>query len=66
MKIIVPSYSATLGFPGERASALNGNHMEITKFLSKADDSFKRVSGHVARLVNKFGLAKDNMSLGSK
>jgi len=55
-QIIVPNFSAVLGFPGERASALNGNHLEIAKYSSKADDNFVRVSENIARLVGKIGI----------
>jgi hypothetical protein len=56
-QVIVPKDSETLGLPGERTSALNGNHLEITKYSSKADDNFIRVSGNIARLVQKIGHA---------
>ncbi len=52
-QVIVPKDSATLGLPGEKASALNGNHMEIAKYSSKQDDNFIRVCENIARLVHK-------------
>ena len=52
-QVIVPKYSATLGFPDEKISPLNGNHLEIAKYSSKQDNNFIRVSKHIARLVQK-------------
>jgi hypothetical protein len=40
-----------LGLPGEKASALNGNHLEIAKFSSKDDDNYNRVAAHIVKIV---------------
>jgi hypothetical protein len=40
-----------LGFPGEKASALNGNHLEIAKFSSKEDDNYVRVASRIIDIV---------------
>jgi len=42
-----------LGLPNEKTAALNGNHTEITKYASKDDDNFARVSGNIAKIVTK-------------
>ena len=62
-QVIVPKDSATLGFPGERASALNGNHLEIAKYSSKVDDNFVRVSENIARLVQKIVTAQQHVAM---
>jgi hypothetical protein len=49
-----------LGFPSERYSALNGNHLEIVKFSSKEDDNYERVAGNISRLVKIVGLPPNN------
>jgi hypothetical protein len=40
-----------LGLPGEKASALNGNHLEIAKFSSKDDDNYNRVAANIVKIV---------------
>jgi hypothetical protein len=40
-----------LGLPDEKASALNGNHLEIAKFSSKDDDNYNRVAAHIVKIV---------------
>jgi hypothetical protein len=40
-----------LGFPGEKTSALNGNHLEIAEFSSKEDDNYVRVASHIIDIV---------------
>lgn len=62
-QVIVPKYSAILGFPGERASALNGNHLEIAKYSSKADDNFVRVSENIARLIQNIVTAQQDVAM---
>ena len=62
-QVIVPKDSATLGFPGERTSALNGNHLEIAKYSSKEDDNFVRVSGNIARLVQKIVIPQQHIAM---
>jgi hypothetical protein len=42
-----------IGIAGEKASALNGNHSEIVKFLSKEDDNYIRVTGNISMLMKK-------------
>jgi NACHT domain len=44
-----------LGFPGERTSALNGDHLEIVMFSSREDNNYYRVAGELSRL-NKIAL----------
>jgi hypothetical protein len=46
-------YSATLGLPNEKSSALNGNHLEISTYESKDDDNFSRVAGNIAMMIDK-------------
>ena len=52
-QLIVPKDSAVIGFPGEKASALNGNHLEIVKYSSKEDDNYIRLRGNILRIKNK-------------
>jgi uncharacterized protein (UPF0333 family) len=40
-----------LGLPGEKISALNGNHLEIAKFSSKDDNNYKMVAGNIVKIV---------------
>jgi len=40
--------------------------MEIAKFSSKADDNFRRVAGHISRLVHTFNAAKEAKELETK
>jgi hypothetical protein len=42
-----------IGFPGEKASVLNGNHLEIVRFRSREDDNYLRVVGNISMLKNK-------------
>ena len=49
-QVIVSKDSATLGFPRERSSPLNGNHLEISKFYSKEDDNYVRVARNISKL----------------
>ena len=37
--------------------------MEIAKFLSKEDDNFKRVAGHISRLVDKLSGTREAKEL---
>jgi len=62
LQVIVPKDSATLGLPGEKASSLNGNHLEIAKYFSIADDNFVRVSNNIAQLVAKVVIPQDNVA----
>ena len=57
--MIVPKRSAILEVPNEGSIALNGNHTEITKFSSKEDNNFERVSGILAIIVSK--IRQDSM-----
>jgi hypothetical protein len=43
--------SATLGLPGEKICALNGNHVEIVKFSSKEDGNYLSVAGNIAIVI---------------
>jgi hypothetical protein len=51
MLIIVPRYSAEMGLPDERCVPLNGNHLEIAKYLSREDNNFKTVAGRITVLI---------------
>jgi hypothetical protein len=55
-----------LGFPGERTSALDGNHMEIAKFSSKEDSNYSRVAGNIARIVEKLVVPMTTTSTATK
>lgn len=50
-KIVVPKHSAVMG--DERCVALNGNHVEITKFRSAKDQNFISVSGNLLKLIEE-------------
>ena len=60
---IVPKNSATLGYPGERASALNANHVEIAKYSSKIDNNFVRVSENIARILHKISIPQQDITM---
>jgi len=62
-QVIVPKESATLGFPGERASALNGNHLEIAKYSSRADNNFVRVSANIARIIHNISIPQQDITI---
>ena len=49
----MPDTSAVLNLPSERTSALNGNHLQITKYESKKDNNYVRVSGNIAKMCSK-------------
>jgi hypothetical protein len=51
--MIVPEFSATLEYPGERRVALNGNHLTIAKYCSKRDPNFVTVATTLHKLVAK-------------
>jgi hypothetical protein len=51
--VIVPQSSGTLGFPGERTGPLNGDHLQIARYLSRDDDNYIKVAGNIKRLVKK-------------
>jgi tetratricopeptide (TPR) repeat protein len=46
-------FSATLGFAGEKQAALNGNHSEIVKYQTKADDNYVRVAGNLEIMASR-------------
>jgi hypothetical protein len=58
VQVIVPRYSATLELPGEKTSALNGNHLEIAKFMSENDNNYVRVAANISRLVERLSLVE--------
>ena len=39
---------------GERAIALNGDHLGIAKYESDQDQNFRTVAGNLANLVDQF------------
>lgn len=53
IQLIVPKESAVIGVSGEISSSLNGNHLEIVKFLSKEDDNYITVAGNLSVLMRK-------------
>jgi hypothetical protein len=55
--MVVPEYSATLGYPDEDRVALNGNHLTIAKYPSKRDPNFVKIATRLHGLVAK--IAKD-------
>jgi hypothetical protein len=51
LQVIVPEFSATLGFAAEVRVPLNGDHFSIVKYASKEDNNYRIVSGTLAGLV---------------
>jgi len=51
-QVIVPEFSATLGFPGERCVPLNGNHLEIAKCVSDEDNNYNLLADELEALVS--------------
>jgi hypothetical protein len=51
--MVVPEYSATLGFPDEDRVALNGDHLTIAKYPSKRDPNFVKIATRLHRLVTE-------------
>jgi len=51
--MIVPQTSATLGYPKEIRHGLNGDHLGIAKYSSKADPNYLTVSTELQKLVCK-------------
>jgi hypothetical protein len=49
--MVVPEYSATLGFPDEDRVPLNGDHLTIAKYSSKKDPNFVKIVTRLHRLV---------------
>ena len=49
--MVVPEFSASLGYPGERRAGLNGNHLTIAKYSSKKDWNFATVVTTLHKLV---------------
>lgn len=56
--MVVPEFSATLGFPEEDRVALNGDHLTIAKYSSKKDPNFVKMSTRLHRLIGE--IAKDS------
>jgi hypothetical protein len=50
---VVPETSATLGYPGEEALPLNGNHSTIVKYQSDTDNNYKVVSENISLLLKE-------------
>jgi hypothetical protein len=57
--MVVPEYSATLGFPDEDSVALNGDHLSIAKYSSKKDPNFVKIATRLHRLVAEFAKATE-------
>jgi hypothetical protein len=53
VQVIIPQYSATLGFPGEIGVPLNGNHVSIVQYASEQDNNFRVVSKTIAGLIRE-------------
>jgi len=51
--MIVPEFSATLGYPKEIRHGLNGDHIGIAKYSSKLDPNYGTVSTELRKLVSK-------------
>jgi len=51
--MIVPEFSATLGYPKEITHGLNGDHIGIAKYRSRLDPNYGTVSTELRRLVSK-------------
>jgi hypothetical protein len=62
-QVIVPKSFAILGVPGEKVSALNGNHQEISKFRSKDDDNYIRVAGNLSKLAGTLTAPNQNSNI---
>ena len=54
----MPESSATLGYPREEASALNGDHSTIVKYSSDTDSNYKVVSETLSLMLED---AKKNL-----
>jgi hypothetical protein len=50
---VVPQHTATIGFPDEIYSPLNGNHIQIVKYMSENEDNYQRVAGNISIVVQK-------------
>ena len=50
-QVVVPEYSATLGFPEEIRVALNGDHTSIVTYSSKEDNNYRVVSRTLVGMV---------------
>ena len=51
--MVVPKSSATLQYPGENTAGLNGNHLTITKYVSKQDLNFITIAIELHNLVTE-------------
>jgi hypothetical protein len=62
--MVVPEYSATLGFPDEDRVALSGDHLTIAKYSSKRDPNFVKIATRLHRLAAE--IAKDEEAQKAK
>jgi hypothetical protein len=60
--MVVPEYSATLGFPDEDRVALNGDHLSISKYSSKKDPNFVKIATRLHRLVAELAKATETQA----
>jgi hypothetical protein len=51
-KMVVPQFSATLGYPGETSVGLNGSHLTIAKYSSNKADNFVIVATTLRKIVS--------------
>jgi hypothetical protein len=51
-QVVVPEYSATLGFRGEIRVPLNGDHLGIVKYSSRDDNNYRVVSKTLVGMVS--------------
>jgi uncharacterized protein (UPF0333 family) len=42
-----------MDLPNEKTCPLNGNHLEIVKYVSKEDNNFITVSGNIVKMSSK-------------
>ena len=52
-----------MGWPSEKCTPLNGNHLEIVKYFSKEDDNYDRVAGNILKLKKMAVLPPKNRAL---
>lgn len=52
----MPPESATLGYPGERTVALNGDHTSVVKFSSPDDSNYKTITENLALMIQDAAL----------
>jgi hypothetical protein len=58
LKILVPEHVACLGTPQELRIPFNGNHFEISKFVSPESTDYRVVSSILAKLIREVSGSK--------